>query len=220
MCNSCRETDSSNKTKSFSKIQFYSKFYKFPSYFRQSAISKGFGIVKSYHSNLKNWYQEREEALAEGKRFKKNPSALSFEHEAFPVFYKGNMFERVSDNQAQIKLYLQKDWIWVTITFNNKNLKHREVNEWKENNPTLVKVGKKYFLNFSYSKKVDLKKTKLQDQVIVAVDLGLTNSAVCSAMRFDGTVIGLIFINQPVEKDHLKTKVNRLLKKLNLDLDI
>jgi putative transposase len=48
--------------------------------------------------------------------------------------------------------------------------------------------------------------------VIVAVYLGLTNSAVCSAMRFDGTVIGRKFINQPIEKDRLKMKVNKLKK--------
>ncbi|KYD20560.1 hypothetical protein B4119_1737 [Parageobacillus caldoxylosilyticus] len=34
-------------------------------------------------------------------------------------------------------------------------------------------------------------------KVIVAADLGLTNSAI----RFDGTVIGRKFINQPIEKD-------------------
>jgi hypothetical protein len=45
--------------------------------------------------------------------------------------------------------------------------------------------------------------------VIVAVDLGLTNSAACSSIRFDGTVIGRKFINQPLEKDRLKTKVNK-----------
>jgi putative transposase len=76
----------------------------------------------------------------------------------------------------------------------------------------LVRVGKKYFLHFSYSKKIPFKQTKLNKQVIVAVDLGLTNSAVCSAIRFDGTVIGRKFINQPIEKDRLKTKVNKLKK--------
>jgi putative transposase len=48
--------------------------------------------------------------------------------------------------------------------------------------------------------------------VIVAVDLGLTNSAVCSVMLSDGTVIGRKFINQPIEKDRMKSKINKLKK--------
>ncbi|WP_456364192.1 RNA-guided endonuclease TnpB family protein [Priestia aryabhattai] len=196
------------------KYDFTSTFYKFPSYLRRSAISKAFGVVKSHRSNLKNWEEERNVALSEGKRLKKKPPVLSIEHEAFPVLYKGNMFERLSENEAQIKVYKQNDWVWetVTFTFNQNQFLKRGVQGWKENNPTLVKVGKKYFLCFSYSKKIKLNQTKLQDQVIVSVDLGLTNSAVCSAMRTDGTVIGRTFINQPLEKDRLTTKVNKLKK--------
>ncbi|MEX3914378.1 RNA-guided endonuclease TnpB family protein [Bacillus paralicheniformis] len=194
------------------KYDFSVKFYKFPSYFRRSAISKAFGIVKSYRSNLENWKEEREQVLSEGKNFKKKPPVLSFEHKAFPVFYKNNMFNQISKNEAQIKVFKNNDWVWETVVFNDKNLKNRVDNSWKENNPTLIKVGKKYFLNFSYSKKISLHKTKLRNQVIVAVDLGLTNSAVCSAMRFNGTVIGRKFINQPLEKDRLKTKANKLKK--------
>jgi len=194
------------------KYDFSNQFYKFPSYFRRSAISKALGILKSYRSNLANWEEERKQTIAEGKRFKKKPPALNIDHEAFPVFYEGNMFERLSENQAKIKLFKGNDWVWETITFNPSNMKNRGVEDWKENNPTLVKVGKKYFLSISYTKKIKLNKTSLKDQIIVSVDLGLTNSAVCSAMDYNGTVIGRTFINQPVEKDRLVTKTNRLKK--------
>lgn len=70
------------------KYDFTSKFYKFPSYLRRSAISKAYGIVSSYRSNLENWLNEKLNAQSEGKRFKKKPPALSIEHDAFPVFYK------------------------------------------------------------------------------------------------------------------------------------
>ncbi|WP_373895212.1 hypothetical protein [Virgibacillus sp. CBA3643] len=100
------------------------------------------------------------------------------------------MFEKISSNRAKIKVFLNSDWVWETITFNDKNFKNRDITDWKENNPTLVKIGKKYFITFSYEKEIKLNKIKLGDQVIVAVDLGLTNSAVCCAMRSDGTVIG------------------------------
>ena len=194
------------------KYNFTKKFYKFPSYLRRSAISKAFGIVQSYKSNLDNWLEEKHQAQTEGKRFTKKPPTLSIEHETFPVFYKGNMFEHLSDNQAKIKVLLNNDWVWVTVTFNNKNFKGRGITNWKENNPTLVKKGKKYFLNFSYTKNIKLTKTKLKDQTIICVDLGLTKSAVCSAMLSDGTVIGRKFINQPIEKDRMKKLTNKLRK--------
>ena len=194
------------------KYNFTKKYYKFPSYLRRSAISKAFGIVRSYKSNKKNWLEEKRNAQIEGKRFKKKSPALSVEHDAFPVLYRGNMFKRLSNNQAEIKVLLNNDWVWVVITFNDKNFKNRGITDWKENNPTLVKVGKKYFINFSYTKNIKLKKAKLEDQVIISVDKGLTNSAVCSAMSFDGTVIGRKFINQPIEKDRIKTLTNKLRK--------
>lgn len=194
------------------KYDFTSKFYKFPSYLRRSAISKAYGIVSSYRSNLENWLNEKLNAQSEGKRFKKKPPALSIEHDAFPVFYKGNMFKRLSSDEANIKVFINNDWVWVTIKFNNKNFKNRGVMDWKENNPTLTKVGKKYFINFSYEKNIKLNKTKIKDQIIAAVDLGITKSAVCSAIRSDGTVIGRKFIDQPLEKDRMKKLTNKLKK--------
>ncbi|ASK62663.1 transposase [Virgibacillus phasianinus] len=194
------------------KYDFTSNFYKFPSYLRRSAISRGFSIVKSYRANLRNWEVEKSQILGEGKVLKKKPPVLSVEHDAFPVLYKGNMFNRLSTDQAEVKVYKNNDWAWETITFNDKNLKNRRIMDWKENNPTLVKVGKKYFINFSYTKEIKLNKTKVIDQTIVSVDLGLTNSAVCSAMYSDGTVIGRKFINQPIEKDRMNTLLGKLKK--------
>jgi IS605 OrfB family transposase len=57
-----------------------------------------------------------------------------------------------------------------------------------------------------------MKERHQDNETIIAVDLGITNSAVCCAMLQDGTVIGRLFINQPIEKDHLKTCLHRLAK--------
>lgn len=187
-------------------------FYKFPSYFRRSAIASAFGKVKSYRSNLKNWEEERKIALFAGKVFKKNPPKLQLEHREFPVFYRHNMFERTSETTAQIKVFHQSDWVWVDITFKDQDLYKRGVWSWKENNPKLIKVGKKYFLNMSYSSQVTLNKTKVNDQRVCAVDIGLTKSAVCSIMDAKGTVLARKFINQPIEKDRLYTMTNKLRK--------
>jgi putative transposase len=142
------------KTNPFPKYNFTDRFYKFPSYFRRMEIAKAFGDVKSYYSKLENWENERTQVLAEGKRFTKKPPSFRVDHHAFPVFYKGNMFQRLSKNQAQIKIYKNNDWVWKTITFHDKNVKNRGIDDWKEHNPMLVRVGKKYFLHFSYSKKI------------------------------------------------------------------
>ncbi|WP_246516547.1 hypothetical protein [Salicibibacter cibarius] len=50
---------------------FNARFYKFPSYFRRSAIASAFGKVKSYRSNLRNWEEEKEIAFSEGKSLKR-----------------------------------------------------------------------------------------------------------------------------------------------------
>ncbi|MGM7685148.1 RNA-guided endonuclease TnpB family protein, partial [Cytobacillus sp. Hm23] len=106
----------------------------------------------------------------------------------------------------------QNDWVWIDVEFKEQDLHKRGVWEWKESSPKLVKVGKKYFLNFTYEHKVILTKTKLKDQKICAIDLGITNSAVCSVMDSTGTVLARKFINQSKEKDRLYTMTNKLRK--------
>ncbi|MDX8366068.1 transposase [Cytobacillus sp. IB215665] len=192
--------------------EFNSRFYKFPSYFRRAAIASAFGKVKSFRSNSQNWELEQAQSFLEGKKFTQKPPRLQLEHKEFPVFYRGNMFERTSDNTAQIKIFHKNDWVWIDVEFKGQDLHKRGVWEWKESSPKLVKVGKKYFLNFTYEHKVTLTKTKLKDQKICAIDLGITNSAVCSVMDSTGTVLARKFINQPKEKDRLYTMTNKLRK--------
>ncbi|WKB36181.1 hypothetical protein QS257_02730 [Terrilactibacillus sp. S3-3] len=192
--------------------EFNEKFHKFPSYFRRSAIATAYGKVKSYRSNLNNWLKEEELAEQEGKVFKKNPPCLSLDHKEFPVFYKDNMFERTGDSTAKIKVFHQNDWIWIDITFRGQDLYKRDVWDWKECNPKLVRVGKKYFLNISYEKNIKLNKIKISNQKVCSVDLGINNSAVCSILNAKGTVLARTFINQAKEKDRLYRITNKLRK--------
>ncbi len=201
------QTNPSPKYKTYNQ-----QFYKFPSYFRRGAIASAFGKVKSYRSNLRNWEEERKIALAEGERFKKKPPRLQLEHKEFPVFYRGNMFRNPSDTTAQIKIFHKNDWVWIDITFKEQDMYKRGVWDWKACNPKLVKVGKKYFLHTAYQSEVKLTKTKINEQRICAVDLGITNSAVCCVLDAKGTVLARKFINQPKEKDQLYTITNKLRK--------
>lgn len=186
------------------------KFHKFPSYFRRSAINEATGIVSSYRSNLINWKEEKEVAVEEEQNFTKKPPRLGHNHYSFPVFYKKNMFNKLDDNSALIKIFQNNDWIWIKIDYKGSN--NLDLDLYKEQNPTLVRNGKKYYLHIPYEAKVGLKTTKLKDRVVVSVDLGITNSAVCSAIKSDGTVIGRVFINQPIEKDRMNAAVGRLSK--------
>ncbi len=188
---------------------FGAEYYKFPSYFRRSAIAEALGIISSHKSNYANWQKEKSASEDEGLDFDKKPPALSHNHFTFPVFYKGNMSKRLSDKLVSLKLWNGSDWIWEEFKVSAKD---KGMKDFKELNPSLVKRGKRFFLHFPYETKVELKEAKLKDGVIVAVDLGLTNSAVCAAMKSDGTVTCRKFINQPVEKDRLWRRLCRLKK--------
>jgi hypothetical protein len=201
----------STKDNPFPKyIDFDLQFYKFPSYFRRSAISAAIGKVNGYRSLKKNWLDEKKQSKIDGNKFTKNIPKFQLSHKEFPVFYKGNMFKRIDENFVEIKLYIKNDWVWKTIQVKSVDLTKRNLIDWKVCNPKLIQIGKKYFLATSFEKEIKLNKTKIQDQVIISVDLGLTNSAVCSAMKSNGTVIDRLFINQSVEKDHLDHKLKQV----------
>src|SRR5690625_1263040 len=133
--------------------EYNSRFYKFPSYFRRAAIASAFGKVRSYRSHLQYWEEEKRIALSEGKKFNKKPPRFQLEHKEFPVFYRGNMFKRIDETTAQIKVFHRNDWVWINIEFKEQDLYKRDVWDWKECNPKLVKAGKKYFLHITYTSK-------------------------------------------------------------------
>ncbi|WP_200792834.1 RNA-guided endonuclease TnpB family protein [Caldanaerobius fijiensis] len=201
-----------NTKKNEAKYDFDSKFYKFPSYLRRAATAEALGAVKSYRSNLENYFEKKAQYEAKGKILREKLPVLGITRYSFPVLYKDNMFERTGNNTAKIKVYKNNDWVWHDIEFKTKDLEHRDMTNFKEMNPALVKSGGKYYLHFTYEKEVKLKETPLKDRTIISVDMGLTNSAVCSAMKYDGTVIGRLFINQPIGKDRLLHKINKLAK--------
>lgn len=191
---------------------FDRRFYKFPSYFRRSAISDALGIVSSYYSNLENYNKERYEAISNGRKFKKKAPKLSLTHFKCPALYKGNMFIRTDSYSANIKIFKNNDWIWLPVKLNKQDINYIEKNCYllKELSPILVTKGRKAYLKFSYEHKITLSNKKINDQKILAVDLGLNHSAVCSVMDSYGTVTNRLFINQPVEKDRMNHILNRL----------
>lgn len=192
------------------KYDFDVHFYKFPSYFRRSAIQEACGIISSYRSNLQNYEAERHQSISNGKKFKKKVPKLQVKHYKHPIFYKGNMFNKYDGREMLLKIYKKNDWVWTSVFLKKTDFNYLQKQQGKEQSPSLVKKGRKYYLQFPYEEKVDLNKTKLNDQTILAIDLGVNHSAVCSVIKSDGTVIGRHFINQPIEKDRMHHLIKRL----------
>ena len=191
---------------------FDKSFYKFPSYLRRSAIQDALGIVSSYYSNLENYNKERYEAISNGRKFKKKTPKLSLTHFKCPALYKGNMFVRTGSYSANIKIFKNNDWIWLPVKLNKQDINYIDKNCYllKELSPILVAKGRKVYLKFSYEHKIDFSNKNIKDQKILAIDLGLNHSAVCSVMDSYGTVTNRLFINQTVEKDRMNHILNRM----------
>ena len=163
---------------------------------RREIINTALGIYKSWYSNYQNWLKTDRSS---------KPPKMIYNHRAYPVFYKDNMYKE-SDDSFYIKLYYQKDWVYFKLNFRKSDLKYLEkYNTWTKSNPVLEVNGKIFSLRYCFSKKINLKKEEnLKDQIVIGVDLNVKNtSAVCSALKIDGTVLDRKFINCGNEKDHL-----------------
>ena len=171
-------------------------FPKMPSYLRRSAITHALGAVSSYRTRLAQW--------EEGGRRGKSPVLGEMTH-AMPVFYRGNMYREAEGDQAFLKLYNGKDWVWVCASLLHTDMEYLR-KHWtgvKASAPILEKRHRKYFLRFSFEEERKLTDRPVQEQRICAVDLGINTDAVCSIMEADGTVCARKFIDFADEKDRL-----------------
>ena len=186
--------------------EFDIKFRKMPSYLRYSVINTALGYLSSYHSNLDNW----EFSNSDGKA----PSLQTYLNK-LPTFYKGNMYLDDCDGDAvKLKLFVNNDWNWVTVLLKHTDVVsiQRHMQNAKMSVPTLERRNKKWFLRFAFEEKVDLNKTKLEEQRILAVDLGINTDATCSVMNIDGAILAREFINFASDKDQLYHTLNKIKK--------
>ena len=99
-------------------------FPKMPSYLRRSAITHALGAVSSYRTGLAQW--------EEGGRMGKSPVLGEMTH-AMPVFYRGNMYREAEGDQAFLKLYNGKDWVWVSASLLHTDMEYlREALDGRE----------------------------------------------------------------------------------------
>lgn len=184
---------------------FAAQFGHFPSYLRRSAIAKAYGLVKSYHSNLENWYQQPKKTR--GKRPQRPKAGYSC-----PSMYKENMYLPVDEKTAKIKLYSNGNWKWVAV-----QLRHTDVNYIKKRcatrkqlSPMLVKYGKVFCLSFPFEENVTLTDTKVEKQIAVAVDLGINNVCTCCVMNSHGEILARRFLKLNAEQEKMYKMLNRI----------
>lgn len=206
------------------KYDFDIQFRNFPSYLRRAAISSALGAVSSYRSAVSNW----EAAGRSGKL-----PTLTLDRDVMPVFFRENMSDvdtmlAGDTDTVRLKLYNGKDWVWYAIPCRHQDVKYlathwsgvracAPVLEQKHIKAHTSKgrkcpAGNSFYLRFAFeeSRDLSLRDVKLEDQVILAVDLGINTCATCSVMTSDGTVTARKFIDFPVEKDRLEHLVNKV----------
>lgn len=186
--------------------EFDIQFHKMPSYLRFSVINTALGYLSSYHSNLDNW--ELSNPVGKAPTLQTHLNKL-------PTFYKGNMYLDDCDGDVvKLKLFVNNDWNWVEVQLKHTDVVsiQRHMAHAKMSVPTLEKRNKKWFLRFAFEEKVDLNKTKLEEQRILAVDLGIHTDATCSVMNVDGTIFAREFLNFGSDKDQLYHTLNKIKK--------
>lgn len=182
-------------------------FVKFPSYLRRSAINEAIGKVSSYKSHLAHWQN------ADKKTRGMAPSVPKAGY-VYPAMYRDNCFVRTGTYTAKLKVYIRNTWDWLEVELKKSDVDYiqRHCTNCKECVPTLQKRGKQWFLDFPLEEKVSLSFVSVEEQTILAVDLGINNACTCSVMRADGTVLGRMFLSLPKENDCLNHAINRIKK--------
>lgn len=181
-------------------------FHKMPSYLRFTVVNAALGYLRSYHSNLDNW-----EFSNTGKR---RPS-LQTHLNKLPTFYKGNRYlDDCEGDIVRLKLFINNDWNWVEVPLKHTDVVsiQRQMQNAKLSVPILERKNKKWFLRFAFEEKVDLNNTKVEEQRVIAVDLGINTDATCSVMTIDGTILARKFINFASDKDQLYYTLNKIKK--------
>lgn len=194
---------------------FDREFYKFPSYYRRAAINFTIGQVSSYHTRLAEYNKEHYEAVSNGKRFRKKPPVLNVTTNACPALYNGQSF-REENGDLLLKVYIRSTWDWVRVSMpsrDKKDLDRKRQLADKVLSPSLTYKYHRFYLTFPLQYPfVEFPETALQEQAVLAIDLGINRGATCSVMRADGTVLARAFDPFTSERDHLDHMLNRLRK--------
>jgi transposase len=199
-----------SKNKNPKYENFDALFSKLPSGIRRSAIHEAVGIFESWKSNHDNW---------EKAKHKKGEPKLSYKHHWNPTIYRaqgtsdGGEAALFSDEPIfMLKVFINNDWNWIVLKLRKRDWEY--VNRLQRTrtlkNPRFEEKFGKFYLTFVFEETTFLKTPDIEYTKVCAVDLGLTNDAVCSIIDSTGTVLDRKFISVSYEKDQLNHICNRI----------
>ena len=190
-------------------------YHKFPSYLRRDVIMRAIGHVSSFVSNTEQYDSIQYTRISNGMRpTKRHTPKFCAGPDIAPSFYKDNMYVPNADGSLSVKLWNGKDWRYYRIKVKSSDahyISKKMADGWKMASPSLVRS----FGHWVFAYVLTRRKTSLTDDVnvIVGVDLGIGNDAVCSAMLPDGTVTARRFIRLADQSgryaslSHINTKI-------------
>ena len=187
-------------------------FYKLPSYYRRSAIEFVIGAVSSYKTRQSDYEIEKHDAMSNGRKFHKKPPRLNLDTNACPTLYKDNMF-KVVDGKLLIKAFIRNTWNWIEVSIPRRdNISLMKASEHGIHHcPKLVFRYNKFYLDFPFEFRISkFPETKIQEQTVLGVDLGINHGAVCSAVDAYGYVHARGF--DPFSKE--RASIQNILEKI------
>ena len=185
---------------------FDKMFPKFPSYLRRDAIMRAIGHVSSFVSNTGRYNDIQHTRISGGMRpTKRHAPSFCADPNIAPSFYKNNMYIPNADGTLSVKLWNGKDWKYYAIGLKSSDVHYisrKMADGWTMASPSLTRAFGHWVFVYVLSR--DRTAPVQYAEVVVGVDLGIGNDAVCSAMLIDGTVIARRFIRLASEKDRLE----------------
>lgn len=124
------------------------------------------------------------------------------------------MYEQTGTYTAKVKVFTRNTWDWLPVDLRKSDINYisRRCFGRKKCAPTLQKRGKEWYLDFPFEEQTKLCDTKVLDQTIVSVDLGINTPATISVMNSDGTILARKFFKCNEIQDSLNHSVNRIKK--------
>ena len=171
---------------------------------RRSAINKAYGMIKSYVSNLKNWYKEGKE-LGHSKPSYPNPKNFSLTYYATDVELQ-DIFLRDGKGLHFVRLkvlsesgdYRKRNY---PVKVYKRLFELMDKGYVPKNTATLIKKDKDFYIALTLEKIVKKKKQPKKPKTIINVDLNIERNLACIGVfdidwkRKDSKLERIHFIN-------------------------
>ena len=190
------------------------RYYKLPSYIRRAAINDAIGYVQSHETRCDDYYANRDLEIARGHHYKKMEPAFTYTPNACPTLYRSSSGVLKMDGcSVSIKAYVRNTWDWIEVSIPQRDYKRLVLAASRGTvlNPKLVFEYNKFYLEFpvKYNTRKFPRDVPLEEQTVLAVDLGLNHGAACSVVDASGTILAREF-------DPFKADTDRILHIINL----